>query len=76
MFAPKVVHTERRAGDSVRFSEREVRGSYKIEKVYFETDKKEIIFGLQKSGRLFLGLSKVSKNANLFLGCLKVKAQF
>jgi hypothetical protein len=76
MFAPTVVHTERRAGDSVRFSEREARGRYKIEKVYFETDKKELIFGLQKSGSLFLRLSKASKNANSFSGCLRVEGQF
>ena len=76
MFAPTMVHPERCTGGKVRFSEREAKGSYKIDFFYFETDKKEIIFGLQKSGRLFLGLSKVSKNANSFLGCLKVKAQF
>jgi hypothetical protein len=56
MFAPTMAHPERCTGGKVRFSEREARGSYKIDFFYFETDKKEIIFGLQKSGSSFLGL--------------------
>jgi hypothetical protein len=73
---PMLVHTERRAGDNVRFSEREARGSYKLKKLILKPTDKKLIFGLQKSGSLFLGLSKASKNANSFSGCLRVEGQF
>jgi hypothetical protein len=53
---PMLVHTERRAGESVRFSEREARGSYKMEKSYFETDIQAAHFWVAKSGSSFLGL--------------------
>jgi hypothetical protein len=50
-------------------------GGLQTEKAYFETNRQEAHFWVAKSGSLFLGLSKDSKNANSFSGCLKVEGQ-
>jgi hypothetical protein len=66
MFAPTMVHPERCTAGKVRFSEREAKGSYKIEKFYFETDKKEIIFGLQKVEDYFWDFQRFLKMQTYF----------
>jgi hypothetical protein len=72
---PMLVHTEHRAGENVRFSEGGEGGAIKLKKFILKPTDKKLIFGMQKSVSSFLGLLKVSKNANSFSGCLKVEGQ-